>query len=180
MWVPSASSLKVFQKNIRWNDIQKNIVLFNQSKRIQSCRFKSFFGFFKIKPFVYESKLIFLQYLTLNPKPRTLQKWLENSKKYQPSTLVNPIRSECSGEVSESGLLGVVFKKNSSSLRRLRYLIFKHRIFNYTTPKNIIFRGQTLQWSQQVDIRIGWGFRHIPTLLPNSHTLPTYNWKIIN
>lgn len=182
MWFIKNNNLQVFKKKITWNKTLLKSLNLGRGVFRPKNKFRSFFGFLKPKPFIKESRYFFLKYLTINPRHRTFQKWVQNTKKiksyYMPNISTNtPI---CLG-VSELGLRALLHKLKPASLYRLKYKLFKHRVFKYTTPKRYTTTDKLGgSYLFQRDLRTGLVTAHLQQILPNASTISTYNWKSIN
>ena len=175
---------KVFQSNLWWNVLVKKVFEWNSLWNKFSRRFRSLFGFLKPKRFIINSKINFLKILTINPRLRTLQRWLINTKKIKPNNLIFPnitYKLSWKNGVRKSLLLLFVKKIKYFNQNRYRYNLYKYKIHQYTTkPRyrldtyspNIIFKSG--------DIRSGLSNVNFRAYLPNNYTISTYNWKIIN
>lgn len=144
--------------------------------------FRTFFGFLKPKPFIKSSIYNFLSILHLNPRPYTLVRFISLTKKYKPRTIENYLFKLTSSNHqywASSLFQKLLFVKKNKFYRTHRFLLFKHKIFNYTTTKKLKFNLNVPQNAYYNDFRLDMSCKNRPYILRNLHTISTYNWKII-
>lgn len=165
----TSQTKKVFKKNI-WTTT-------NQSALV----FKSFFGFLKQKPFITKVKFNFLKNFFLNPKPYTFSQIILQTKKYTSEAINNFfVNAPQPNYISKNKLKYLFFKKISTKKKKISFLLFKHKIFNYTTAKHIIFKRPKQLANQSCEFRTGLSTFIKTFRIPNTSTISTYNWKTIN
>ena len=166
----SYSPILKFQKWRVWSNYFKTI-----------ASFKSFFGFLKPKPFLMKVKFNLLNVFSLNPKPYTLTQLVSKSKKYK-SDHINSLFNSASSFffISKQKLSNIFFKLKLFKKNKINFLLFKHKIYNYTTPKHYIYPIIIKQTLCNSDFRTGMLFKVKAIKFPNISTISTYNWKSIN
>jgi hypothetical protein len=138
--------------------------------------FKSFFAFLKQKPFITKVKLNFLKNFYLNPKPYTFSQIVDKSKKYTQNALNNFfVPNSTISYVSKLKLKYLLFKKNNLKKKKITFLLFKHKIFNYTTPKLIIFKKPNKINMKSNEFRTNINFFDNKVMVSNISTFSTYN-----
>lgn len=165
-----------FKKTNFFKNFNKNYLFKNQFQQKYTVR--TFFGFLKPKPFIRDSIFFFLQIFTINPKPYTFSRFISFSKKYKPKTIQLFItkRLEDSNRYWSSILLNKLIKKlRLKYITTQRFLLFKHRIFQYTTPKQTKLLESCPIKPEIIDFRTNLHFNQIKPKVPNITTLSTYN-----
>jgi hypothetical protein len=153
---------------------------------LQSNKFRSFFGFFKPKPFIKNCTNYLLDRLYLNPKSYNLKIFIQNTK-IIPKLLISSFfipKYEVSSTVSKLMLKEFLLKKNKSGWAGFQYNLIKHKLYNYTTSKAVKinqYMSLRTQLHKCTDLRTGLSSAQKPyNGIPNLDTISTYNWKSIN
>lgn len=179
--------LTVFSETFHFN--QNVTRLFYLTPRVgqkYSRKFRSIFGFLRPKQFITRVRFKWLGLFPVNPQPRAFQQWVSATKKYRAEALslalhtaANPVHPPV---MSKQALWKSCTRQFPRSRNRLKFLLFRHKVFNYTTPKipqyNLTERRYTVRWGD--DLRTGYTLRTYPMMVPNMDTVSTYNWKEIN
>jgi hypothetical protein len=187
----SSKKLQVFNSRPRFGqiDFQAKLTRRWSPRVLYSTAFRSFFGLLKTKVFLNESRLSFLKFFKMNPRRGKLSYWVSRTKVSNPeavnSVVTNVTRYD--HHVSLPQLKWVVLKHRRKCIAPLRYLMFKHRIYNYTTPKPIASYWDSVVnynkfgkvMSANIDPRISLMSGQTAATFNNTHTVSTYNWKQI-
>lgn len=171
--------------------VSKNISLLIKKKKIWDRRyasfgfFRSFFGFLKPNSFIVASKFNLLTSLRINPKPFSLSQIISQTKKYtapQIATFFESTTVQTRKYTSVSFLKKSVQKVLPKITQQSSFKLFRHKIFNYTTPKTLrpTFPTTSNVSYSYSDARTGYILRaYLSPSLLNSQTVSTFNWKNI-
>lgn len=177
--------LRVFSKNTLWSRELTLATHLHRKKKLFTSRFRSFFGFLKIKPFIKSCKFEFLSTFVINPRPYALSRIITQTKGYTVKAIQNELFNQYLSDItfiSKNSLYRVLKVQRPTLLRGANFLFLKHRIYKYTTPKkknyNPVYRSVGSLW--QVDCRTGLrSVNYCTHTSANSGTISTYNWKFI-
>lgn len=139
--------------------------------------FKSFFVFLKPKPFIIKMRYNLLKNFILNPKPYTLSTLITLTKKFRPTQINTYFAfTNVNSFISKKKLLHLFLKNTSKNKKKVFFSLFKHKLFNYTTPKQIriTFLAVYSQFTQ-LDFRTNLMNYQFKRSFPNVHAISTYN-----
>jgi hypothetical protein len=127
----------------------------------RSFKFRSFFAFLKPKPFVINLRNLFCKTFLINPRNRTLSGVIKNTKKFSTLNLQNYFNTRKTSikPIISSLTLQKLTTKLSKKIRaKTNFVLFKHKIYNYTTPKSNIYQhlaDVTRLYPVGLDFRVG-------------------------
>lgn len=139
--------------------------------------FKSFFVFLRTKPFIIKMRYNLLVNFIINPRPRTLSKFILLTKQFRADHINNYFMfREKNLFISKQQVRYFLYKLTNKSKKKIFFNLFKYKLFQYTTaPKLKIIHNAFNSHFLNIDFRTNLFNIKLKRSFPNIHTVSTYN-----